>query len=82
MQSLFRTVQWCCDEEQPQLTDDQIRNIVKYLDQDPVVVVKNVALVLGIKGEEESSSAWMTYVVVLVLVLLATGFGKAFTMVS
>lgn len=53
----------------PQLSDDQIKNIVKYLDQDPVV--KAGAVAAEPVAEVEASTEWMTYVVVVVLLLLA-----------
>ncbi|MDA8595857.1 c-type cytochrome [Flavobacteriaceae bacterium] len=53
----------------PQLSDDQIKNIVKYLDQDPVV--KAGAVAVEPVAEVEASTEWMTYVVVVVLFLLA-----------
>jgi len=53
----------------PQLSDDQIKNIVLYLNQDPVVK-ENAAEVAEV-AEVENSTEWMTYVVVVVLILLA-----------
>lgn len=53
----------------PQLTDDQIKNIIKYLDQDPVVKV--AAAETDAVAEVETSNEWMTIVVVIVLLGLA-----------